>query len=72
MMKKAAVPEGLFRRNTIVAVFATLYSTYAIYASGLEPVMGGMIVIAITYIIYGFLAPRFLSAPAAAAAGPAR
>jgi putrescine:ornithine antiporter len=43
-----------------------LYSTYAIYASGLEPVLGGMIVIALTYIIYGFLAPRFASASPAA------
>jgi putrescine:ornithine antiporter len=62
------VPEGQFRKNTIIALIAMLYSTYAIYASGLEPVMGGMIVTALTFIIYGFLAPRFVLAPAAAAA----
>jgi putrescine:ornithine antiporter len=67
MMKKAGVPEGTFRLNTAIALVATLYSTYAIYASGLTPVMGGMIVIALTYIIYGFLAPRFVSAGPAAA-----
>jgi putrescine:ornithine antiporter len=38
---------------------AVLYSTYAIYASGKDAVLGGMIVLALTYILYGFLAPRF-------------
>ena len=68
MMRKAGVPDGTFRLNTIVALVAMLYSTYAIYASGMEPVMGGMIVIALTFIIYGFIAPRFTPIPAAAAA----
>jgi putrescine:ornithine antiporter len=67
MMKKANVPEGTFRLNTAIALVAMLYSTYAIYASGMTPVMGGMIVIALTYIIYGFLAPRFVSTGPAAA-----
>jgi putrescine:ornithine antiporter len=44
-----------------------LYSTYAIYASGKDAVLGGTIVLALTYVIYGFLAPRF-----AGAAAPAR
>jgi putrescine:ornithine antiporter len=39
-----------------------LYSTYAIYASGMEAVLGATIVMALTFAIYGFLAPRF-SAP---------
>jgi putrescine:ornithine antiporter len=66
MMRKAGVPENVYRRNVVVALVAMLYSTYAIYASGLEPVMGGTIVLALTYVIYGFLAPRFSTAPAAA------
>ena len=61
MMKKAKVTDSVFKRNAIVGVFAMLYSTYAIYASGKDAVLGGMIVLAITYIIYGFLAPRFTS-----------
>ena len=36
-----------------------LYSTYALYASGHEAVMGGMLVTAVAFIIWGFLAPRF-------------
>jgi putrescine:ornithine antiporter len=65
MMKKAGVSEAVTRRNTIVCVIAMLYSTYAIYASGKDAVLGGTIVLALTYLLYGFLAPRFM-APAPA------
>ena len=51
-----------------LSLLATLYSTYAIYASGKDAVLGGMIIVAITYIIYGFLAPRFTAAQPAAGA----
>ena len=52
----------------MIALVATLYSTYAIYASGKDAVLGGMIMLAITYIVWGFIAPRFT----AAANAPAR
>lgn len=66
MMKGANVGDGIYKRNVFIAVVAMAYSTFAIYASGMEAVMGGALVLALTYIIWGFLAPRF-SAPAAAA-----
>jgi putrescine:ornithine antiporter len=69
MMKTAAVTGAVYKRNLVVTVFAMLYSTYAIYASGKDAVLGGMIVLAIAYIIYGFLAPRF---PSLKPATPAR
>jgi len=72
MMIKAQVPEGIYKRNTFIATVATLYSTYAIYASGKDAVLGGMIVLALTYILYGFLAPRFVAAGATARAPAAR
>jgi putrescine:ornithine antiporter len=74
MMKSAGVSEAVVRRNTWITVVAMLYSTYAIYASGKDAVLGGTIVLALTYILYGFLAPRF-SGGAAGQAGvrsPAR
>ena len=40
-----------------------LYSVFAIYASGKEAVIGGMLVTAIAFIIWGFLAPRFTTGP---------
>jgi putrescine:ornithine antiporter len=68
IMRNAKVPERQYKLNVFVMVVAVLYSTYAIYASGKDAVLGGMIVLALTYIIYGFLAPRFAIAKAAAAA----
>src|SRR3954447_7740856 len=72
IMKAAGVTNAVYKRNIVVAVFAMLYSTYAIYASGKDAVLGGMIVLAIAFIVYGFLAPRFSSpkpaTPAAARA----
>ncbi len=59
MMQMAAVGQKIYRRNVVVAVLAMLYSVYAIYASGKDAVMGGMLVLGIGYLIWGFIAPRF-------------
>ena len=46
-----------------------LYSVYALYASGKDAVMGGMLVMGIGYIVYGLIAHRFVApAPAERAA----
>src|SRR3954465_15349801 len=66
MMKGAGVSEAVYKRNTWITVVAMLYSTFAIYASGKDAVLGGMIVLALTFIVYGFLAPRFVGAAAQA------
>jgi len=68
MMRKAHVDAATYRRNGFVAVVAMLYSVYALYTSGKDAVMGGMLVLALGYVIYGFVAPRFAGLPAAAAA----
>ncbi|HSB24499.1 MAG TPA: putrescine-ornithine antiporter [Burkholderiaceae bacterium] len=65
MMRDAKVEQRTWRINAFVAAVAILYSVYALYASGKDAVMGGMLVMAIGYLIYGFLAPRFTAAPAA-------
>jgi putrescine:ornithine antiporter len=56
------VPEDKYRLNSAIAIVAMLYSTYAIYASGKDAVLGGMLVTAVGFIIWGFLAPRFTTA----------
>jgi putrescine:ornithine antiporter len=66
IMKNAGVADATFKRNVVVGVIAMLYSTYAILASGKDAVLGGTIVLALTYILYGFLAPRFSTAAKAA------
>ncbi|HEX5093546.1 MAG TPA: putrescine-ornithine antiporter, partial [Burkholderiales bacterium] len=68
MMKTNGVADNVYKRNMFIAVVAMLYSTYAIYASGKDAVLGGTIVLALTYVIYGFLAPRFAVGKRGAAA----
>jgi putrescine:ornithine antiporter len=75
MMRNAGTPPAKYRLNAIVTVIALSYSVYAIYASGKDAVLGGMLVMAIGYVIYGFMASRFtlakLTGRAAASAAAA-
>jgi len=66
MMRKAGVDQRTWRRNSFVAVVAILYSVYALYASGKDAVMGGMLVMGVGYLVFGLMAPRFATAPAKA------
>jgi len=59
IMHKAGVDHATFQRNVIAVVIAMSYSYLALYASGKDAVFGGMIVMAIGYLIYGFIAHRF-------------
>lgn len=69
MMKSAHVGQKVYRRTVFVTVIALAYSVFAIYAAGKDAVLGGMLVIGIAYIIWGFIAPRFTTAgPAATSA----
>jgi putrescine:ornithine antiporter len=63
MMKSANVTAAVYQRNVAVALVAMLYSVYAIYASGKDAVLGGMLVTGLSFIIWGFIAPRFTSQP---------
>ncbi|WP_395018641.1 putrescine-ornithine antiporter [Dongia sp.] len=59
MMKAAGVTGSKYQLNTVVTVVAMLYSVYALYASGKDAVLGGMLVTALCFLIWGFIAPRF-------------
>jgi putrescine:ornithine antiporter len=59
MMRNAGVSQNVYRRNTIVAMVAMIYSVYAIFASGKDAVLGAMIVMGIGFVVYGFIAHRF-------------
>ncbi len=71
MMKAGKVAQGTYRLNVVVALVAMVYSIYAIYASGKDAVLGGMLVMGIGYVIWGFIAPRFAPGMAAVGAQPA-
>ena len=62
MMKRAQVAEDVYKRNVVIACIAMVYSVFALYASGKEAVIGGMLVLGVAYIIWGFIAPRFAAA----------
>ena len=75
MMQAVDITKFQYRLNVAVALVAMLYSTYAIYASGKDAVLGGMLITALAFVIWGFIAPRFTStqlavAPRAKAARP--
>src|SRR5262249_10999795 len=71
MMKMANVPQGTYRRNSIVATIAILYSTYALYASGFEAVMGGLLASSLPSLLGGSVASRCLQKPGPPGAGAA-
>jgi putrescine:ornithine antiporter len=67
MMRRVGVDQGKYRLNIAVVLVAMLYSTFAIYASGKDAVLGGTLVMAVGFIIWGFIAYRFAAGKLAAA-----
>jgi len=67
MMQAVDITKFQYQLNVAVALVAMLYSTYAIYASGKDAVLGGMLVTALAFVIWGFIAPRFTSTQLAVA-----
>jgi len=59
MMKSANVASNVYTRNVVIGILAMGYSVFALYASGKDAVMGGMLVLGIVYIVWGFIANRF-------------
>ncbi|MGH8386296.1 MAG: putrescine-ornithine antiporter [Pseudomonas sp.] len=60
MMYKAHVSAGVYVRNTTLLLIAVSYSLYALFACGRDAVFGGAIVLAFGFLLYGFLAKRFV------------
>jgi putrescine:ornithine antiporter len=65
IMRTANVTSATYNRNLAVAVLAIVYSVYVLWASGMEAVMGGMLVMGLGWLIWTFMAPRFMLQPAA-------
>ncbi len=60
IMRNAGVSGGIYTRNVAVAALAIAYSVYALYASGMEAVMGGMLVMGLGWLVWTFMAPHFM------------
>jgi putrescine:ornithine antiporter len=69
IMRNGGLTSGaVYTRNVAISVLAIVYSVYALYASGMEAVMGGMLVMGLGWLIWTFMAPRFAMPQTAAAA----
>jgi putrescine:ornithine antiporter len=64
IMRNANVTSATYNRNLAVSVLAIVYSVYVLWASGMEAVMGGMLVMGLGWLIWTFMAPRFMLQPA--------
>jgi putrescine:ornithine antiporter len=69
VMHVSKVDRSTYNLNLVAVLVAIAYSTYALYASGKDAVFGGMIVMMIGYLLYGFIAGRF-AAPQVVAVPP--
>ena len=61
ILKGAGVAGRDFKRTIAISVVGIAYSVYAMYASGGEAVMGGMLVMGLSWLIWLFIAPRFVA-----------
>lgn len=72
VMFTSRVEKSTYNRNAAAVLVAVIYSCYALYASGKDAVFGGMIVMMVGYVLYGFIAYRFAARqPAAVVTNPA-
>ena len=60
VMHKADTAKSLYNRNVAAMFVAVGYSTYALYASGMDAVFGGMMVMMLAYLLYGFVAKKYV------------
>ena len=70
IMYGGGVDKVTYTRNLVAAMIAVLYCCYALYASGKDAVFGGMLVMMFGYLLYGFIATRFVERREAAVRGP--
>ena len=61
ILQSAGVVGGAYTRTIAISVVGIAYSVYALYASGVQAVMGGMLVMGLGWLIWLFVAPRFVA-----------
>ena len=61
MMRGAGVTGSKYTLNSVITIIAMVYSIFAIYSSGGSAVMGGVLVLTVGYVIWGLIAPRFIT-----------
>jgi putrescine:ornithine antiporter len=61
ILRGAGVAGGAYTRTIAISVVGIVYSVYALYASGGQAVIGGMLVMGLGWLIWLFVAPRFIA-----------
>jgi putrescine:ornithine antiporter len=62
VMRNGGLTSGpTYTRNLVIVTVGILYSIYALWASGMEAVMGGMLVMGIGWLVWMYMSPRFMS-----------
>jgi putrescine:ornithine antiporter len=64
ILQSAGAGGGGYARTIAITVVGIVYSVYALYAAGTEAVMGGMLVMGLGWLVWLFMAPRFMARPA--------
>ncbi|WP_040328300.1 putrescine-ornithine antiporter [Clostridium ihumii] len=59
ILKSENVPAKKRKFTTCISIIASIYSLYALYSSGFEPMFYGSIVTFAGWILYGFVSDRF-------------
>ncbi|MCF0157945.1 putrescine-ornithine antiporter [Veillonella caviae] len=52
MMRQSGLSESRIKNFNIIAVFGVMYCIYAIYACGVDAIVGGVVALAIGFVIY--------------------
>ena len=52
MMRQSGLSESRIKNFNIIAAFGVMYCIYAIYASGVDAIVGGVVALAIGFVIY--------------------
>jgi putrescine:ornithine antiporter len=65
ILKGAGIGGSGYTRTIAITVVGITYSVYALFAAGTSAVMGGMLVMGLGWLIWLFMAPRFMTAPPA-------
>jgi putrescine:ornithine antiporter len=71
ILQGAGVVGRAYTRTIAITVIGIAYNVYALYASGVQAVMGGMLVMGVGWLIWLFVGPRFVARRSAQAAAPA-
>ena len=71
ILRTAGVGGGAYTRTIAITVVGIVYSVYALYAAGTSAVMGGMLVMGLGWLIWLFVAPRFVATRTVTATAPA-